>query len=274
MHTASGGGPAWDVHEAGPENADHAVLLLPGGLCTHAFFEELFTERELVARGVRLVAATLPGFGRTTPPEDLAFENYARLAGELASERSCDVVAGHSIGANVAIEMVAAGQFGGPVVLLAPSLSSGDEFGALRVLDRIGRMPALGPLAWTAALKLMPKSMKDEFPPDRADALVAELANNDPGFCRRSTRHYFEYLDRHGDVATRLCESGALAWFVLGENDDVGITDYERNVLEGCPAVTVVDVEGAGHMLVQEQPELVAELLVAAIEALPRFEAP
>jgi hypothetical protein len=36
-------------------------------------------------------------------------------------------VVGHSPGANVAIEMLAAGHFSGPLVLLAPSFSREDE---------------------------------------------------------------------------------------------------------------------------------------------------
>ena len=53
--------------------------------------------------------------------------NYARLAAELARELGADVAAGFSMGASVAIEMVASRDFTGPVVLLGVSLSAKDE---------------------------------------------------------------------------------------------------------------------------------------------------
>ena len=37
----------WDLHTSGPVGADHTVLLLPGGMCTAAFFDDLVKEPEL-----------------------------------------------------------------------------------------------------------------------------------------------------------------------------------------------------------------------------------
>ena len=89
--------PGWDLRESGPTDADHTVLLLPGSLCTAAFFEGLMAELRLIEAPIRLVAARLPGFGGTPPPEDITMENYGGLAGKLASGVGCDVVVGHSL---------------------------------------------------------------------------------------------------------------------------------------------------------------------------------
>lgn len=70
-------------------------------------------------------------------------ESYAKVAGTIAGELGCDAVVGHSLGANVAIEMVVAGEFSGPVVLLAPSFSRVDESKFPRTLDRMSSV--LGP---------------------------------------------------------------------------------------------------------------------------------
>src|SRR5215212_2778170 len=111
----------WIVRESGMRDAEHAVLLLPGALCTAAFYDDLVEHPKLSGKSIRFVAATLQGFGGTPPPSDVSIENDARLAGRLAADLECDAVVGHSLGANVAIEMVAAGEFSGPVALLAPS---------------------------------------------------------------------------------------------------------------------------------------------------------
>ena len=97
----------WDIVQTGPSDAEQTVLLLPGGWCTAVFYEELMAEPTLA--GVRLVAVTLPGNGGTVAPEDVNIENYARLTSELAADLGVDVIAGHSFGANVALEMAASG---------------------------------------------------------------------------------------------------------------------------------------------------------------------
>jgi pimeloyl-ACP methyl ester carboxylesterase len=154
-------------------------------------------------------------------------------------------VVGHSLGANVALEMVAAGEYAGPLVLLSPSFSRKDESKFPRALDHLGRV--LGHLPFAMMLKIIGPAMKSSLPPDRRDALIAELRKNDPRFLRRQTRQYLEYLDRHGSLAPRLCDSGVPAWVVFGEHDDIGLTDPERETLEACPDVTMVTISDAGH---------------------------
>ena len=171
------------------------------------------------------------------------------------------------MGANLAIEMLGAGRFGGPAVLLSPSFSREDEFKALGVMDRLGRVPGLGRLAWWAMLKAMPRAMKKDLPAGRADALTAELLSNDPRFCRASVRHYFEYLDRRGSLVARLCDSGARAWVAFGDGKgEAGLTDEERRGLERCPNVELVTIRGSGHMALVDNPGVVAGLIRKAAE--------
>ena len=101
----------WELREAGPLDAEHTVLLLPGGMCSAGSYAELMAEPGLA--GMRLVAATLPGHAGTPPPDDYGIENYARLAAELAKKVGADVVVGFSMGASVALEMVVLGGFTG-----------------------------------------------------------------------------------------------------------------------------------------------------------------
>jgi pimeloyl-ACP methyl ester carboxylesterase len=257
----------WELQESGPAGADRAVLLLPGALCTAAFYDDVLAEPKLSEASIRFVAAPLPGHGRTEPPDDLSMENYARLAGKLAADFRCDGVVGHSLGANVAIEMVAAGDFAGPLVLLSPSFSRTDESKFPRALDRIGSV--LGHLPYSAMLKVIGPAMKGSLPPARQDALIAELKNNDPRFLRRQTRRYLEYLDRYGSLVSRLCDSGVRTWVVFGERDDIGLTDDERRALEDCSQVTLITIPGAGHFTLNEEPGRIAELIIGMLSANP-----
>jgi pimeloyl-ACP methyl ester carboxylesterase len=249
----------WDMRESGPRDAEHTVLLLPGGMCTTVAMGPIMGA--LAPAAIRVVAATLPGFGRTWHPDDLSMENYAALTAELAADVGANVVAGHSLGANVALEMAAAGAFHGPLVLLSPSFSREDEAKELGALNSIGRVPGVGLLAWNAMLKVMPRAMKSKLPAESADVFAADLANNDARFCRALVRDYYRYLDRHGSLVSRLCESGVKAVVAFGDDDQIGLTDEERRGLEACSDVSVVTITGATHFMVVEQPAQIAELI-------------
>jgi pimeloyl-ACP methyl ester carboxylesterase len=253
------------VHESGRTSADHTVLLLPGALATAVFYDDLLAEPQLSEASIRFVATTLPGFGGTPAPDDVSMENYAGLAGRLAADLGCDAVVGHSLGANVALEMVAAGEYAVPLVLLSPSFSRTDESKFPRALDRLGRV--LGHLPYAMMLKIIGPAMKSSLPPDRRDALIAELRKNDPRFLRRQTRQYLEYLDRRGSLAPRLCESGVPSWVVFGEHDDIGLTDPERETLEACPDVTMVTISDAGHFTLNQKPGQIADLVLNAVKS-------
>jgi pimeloyl-ACP methyl ester carboxylesterase len=90
----------WELREAGPSDAEHTVLLLPGGMCSAGSYAEVMAEPALA--GMRLVAATLPGHAGAPPPQDYSIENYARWAAEVARNVGADVVVGFSMGASVA----------------------------------------------------------------------------------------------------------------------------------------------------------------------------
>lgn len=253
----------WDRRESGPVGAERTVLLLPGGLCTALQYEELMAEPALA--DVRMISVTLPGNGGTPAPLDLSIENIARLAAECAADLGCDVVVGFSIGANIALEMAGSGAFSGPLVLLAPSFSRRDEAIFLRALDRLARV--FGHLPFAAMLKMMGPAMKGmPLPEERRLALAAELRKNEPRVARRGIHSYLRYLDRHGSVATRLCEADVPAWVVHGERGDGGITPDERRTLQACSSVTLITISGASHFTPNEEPTLVARLVAEALD--------
>jgi pimeloyl-ACP methyl ester carboxylesterase len=240
----------------------HRSLASWGALLA-TFYDDLIAEPALQRASIRFAATTLPGFGGTAPLDDVGVENYARVAGSLAAELGCDAVVGHSLGANVALELVGSGAFKGPVVLLSPSLSREDESKFPRALDVLSRV--LGHLPYSLMLKLIGPAMKSSLPPARRDALIAELRNNDPRFLRRQTRGYLAYLDRHGSLVSRLGGVDAPTWIVFGERDDVGITDDEQRGLAAFPHVTIVEIANAGHFTLNEQPGRIAELVLDAL---------
>jgi pimeloyl-ACP methyl ester carboxylesterase len=255
----------WELYESGPDDADHTVLLLPGGLCSARSFAEVMAEPAL--NDVRLVAATLPGHCGTEPPDDISSEGYARLAADLAEERGCDVVVGYSMGATVAAEMVASGLFAGPVVLLGVSMSTKDEPAFFRAIVRSGSV--LGGLP-SAALGRMAAMMLKPAPlsPERKAELTGDFRRNQPRVIRRLLREYLRYLGRHNQPATRLCEAGVATWVVHADKGDGGLTDEERRTLETCPHANLITIPGQSYLLPNEKSEEIADIIVTAIAAV------
>jgi pimeloyl-ACP methyl ester carboxylesterase len=254
----------WIIHESGPADAEHAILMIPGGLCPWRFYDDVVAEPQLRSAALRFVATTIPGHAGTPPPDDLSQEAYARSAGRLAKDCGCDIVIGHSMGANVAVEMAALGTFSGPMVLLSPSFSREDEARFLWVLDRIGRVPGLSILAWKAMTWIIPSAMKGFIPPGHREAWTAELKKNNWRFFRAGIRRYFEYLNDQTSLVDRLCESGVKAWVVFGGSKDVGLKDEERRGLDACPTVTLIDWPEAGHNTLGKTAA-VADLIVKVV---------
>ena len=247
----------WDIRESGPADAAHTALLLPGGLCTAMFYDEVMSEASLSS--VRLVAVTLPGHGGTPPPPSVSIENYAHLMSCLATDLGCSAVVGHSTGATVALEMAASGGFDGPLVLLAPSFSRPDEAIFLRILDRVATV--LGRLPYVAMRAMFGAAVSGSpLPRPRRQALVAELRKNDPAVMRQGIHRYLQYLDAHRSVAPRLVSANVAAWVVHGESGDGGITQQERETLQAAPQITLVTVPGPSVFTQCEEPALVAQL--------------
>jgi pimeloyl-ACP methyl ester carboxylesterase len=257
----------WTVRQSGPPDAEPGVLLLPGGLETGAFYDQVVAEVQRVGLPIRCVTTTLPGYGGASPVTAATFEERARQAGSIATAFRCQVVVGHSVGANVALEIAAGGSFAGSLILLSPSFSRSDESIVPRVLDRLSRV--LGSAPYALMLRFIGPLMTSSLPPARSDALIREFRRNDPGHVQRETRAYLDYLDRRGSVAERLCQSGVRAWAVFGERDDVRLADEERRVLESCHGVELTTIPDAGHFALIERPDLIAQLILKAIQATP-----
>jgi pimeloyl-ACP methyl ester carboxylesterase len=252
----------WEIVESGPVGAEQTVLLLPGGMCSARSYAEVMAEPALAR--TRMLAVTMPGHAGAPPPKDFSTEGYARITAELAKSAGVDVIAGFSMGAMVAYEMVVAGAFAGPVVLLGISLSAADEPRFFRAIIRLGSV--LGTLP-AAVLKKGAASLVKHaaVPPERRAQLKADFARNNTGDMRRGLQAYLRWLHRDDGPARRLCETDVPAWVVHAEKGDGDLTQHERAVLEACPSVRVVTVPGQVFFLPNEVPERIADVIVEAL---------
>jgi pimeloyl-ACP methyl ester carboxylesterase len=254
----------WQLRESGPADAQQTVLLLPGGMCSAGSYAEVMAQPALA--GLKLVAATLPGNAGAPPPDDYRVESVARTAAELAAKVGADVVVGFSIGASVALEMAASGDFTGPTVLLGVSLSTADEPAFFRAIVRLGDV--LGGLP-AAVLARGAASMVRKAPvsAERRAELRDDFIKNDSRVQRRILRAYLQWLKQHEDPAVRLCQAGVPTWVVHAEKGDGGLTDDERRTLQDCPHVHLVTIPGSVFFLPVEVPDRIAEVISEAVAA-------
>ncbi len=256
-------GVHWELVKSVPDAADHGVLrLLPGAANAARSYSEVMAQPVLAE--TRLVAATLPGNVGTPPPTDFSIENYARLAAELAANHNCDVAAGFSMGASVALEMAASGAFKGPLVLLGVSLSARDEPAFFRAIVALGTVLGGLPSAMLmrmAAIAVRTARVSDEH----RSQMRADFASNDPRVLRNGLHAYLEYLGSHESPASRLCGAAVPTWIVHAEKGDGGLTGDERRALEACPHTNLITIPGTSHFIPDEEPERVAAIIAEAI---------
>ncbi|MFI7403716.1 alpha/beta fold hydrolase [Streptomyces sp. NPDC049541] len=255
-------GPDWQLRESGPADAADTVLLLPGGMCSADSFAEVMAQPELGR--LRLVAATMPGHAGAPPLEDCSMASYARVSAELAAEIRADVVAGFSMGACVAVEMVTSGAFSGPVVLSGVSLSSPDDPAFFRALVALGRVLGGIPVRLLGkATGVMLKHMR--MSTERQAELRADFDRNDPAVMRLILLEYTRWLRQDEQRAVRLCQAGVPTWIVHAEKGDGGLTDAERRTLERCPNARLVTLPGSVFFLPVEAPEPLAAAIAEAV---------
>jgi hypothetical protein len=257
---------AWEVLVTGPEDADHAVLLLPGGANAARSFNLVMADPALA--GVRMVATTMPAMTGAPAADDMSIPALARRAGELAEEHRCDVVVGFSHGATVALDMVLSGHFQGPAVLLGISLTTEDEArffrGVVRASQRVGTWPM------AALLRLMPLMARTAKTPDQHKVeLIEDFKQNRAKDAVPACVEYLDYIAADRDFAAELASSGNPVWVVHAEKGDGGLTDAERATLEAAPNVTLVTIPGSVFLLPDEAPRETAAAIASAVARLP-----
>lgn len=256
--------------------AGEMVALLHGWPPTWAEWREVMPV--LADAGYDVIALDLPGVGRSTNPDDdfskaaLARDLHAFLA-EIGVERAH--VVGHDIGAMIVYAYAAQFPEGTATLtfLDAPLLGT-------PVYDKMRQDPRAWPFAFRNAAEF-PEALvtgREAFyigqfvrelaaspaSPDVEDIAVSVEAYEDLATLRAGFEWYRAFEQDAGDNAAFLAEP--LAMPVLGLNGDAhtGGWPYVVQMLEPvAPQLTGGLIAGPGHWIPEEQPELLAEALVA-----------
>lgn len=202
----------------------------------------------------------LPGHG-ATPVQPTWHDNVAAVAGELGD---CDVVVGYSLGARVALALVAAGRVPRAVLIgVNPGLDDADR-PARRAADaawaRVLREQGVAAFdaAWTAQPLFASQARVDAG--TRSTRRARRLALDAEQLARSlevmGVAEMPDYRAALGDHQSRLA--------LLAGADDVKYAALAR----ALPAASVELVPGSGHDPTLEQPALLASAIARAVVAL------
>lgn len=218
----------------------------------------------------RTVAVDRPGWDGHSAPLDLAgnVEFAVSLMDRERIERA--TVVGHSLGGAIAAWLAAEHpERVRALVLAAPSASCA----SLNRLDELLATPVLGPALATTVfagagvtLRLAPVRLR-----------LARRLGLEDAYLRRYSRALLNPLTWHAfvveqrmlvrelpELETRLAAISAPTTIVIGSADRIVTPSSARMLATQIPSANLVRLDLATHLLVQERPDELAELILAA----------
>ncbi|MBI4405908.1 MAG: alpha/beta hydrolase [Deltaproteobacteria bacterium] len=238
----------------------YTCLLLPGLLCTDLIFHSLLKDPQMIQDGILLEAANPPGFkGQPLPPDFRAgIKEYATLVENFLAKRKYDLVVGHSFFGNVLIEISRRANYKGTLVLISPSLQRSAEPTDTRLLDWLSRKPILRNLAWSFSYKMLRSLFKPYFVEAsirQLEAVVTDAKLTPSSVAGMQLMGFFNYLGKYPDLSTLLSNVQGQIWYVRGENDNIILTEQNRNQLAQNRHIKLVDIPGSRHFVMLEKPK-------------------
>lgn len=260
LGTARQSGP-WQLFERG--SGAGRVLLLPGGFCTALSYIDLVAEPALAGAGVTTLAANPPGFATNLPPGGFTYATteYAELIEALIGAENLTALVGHSLSANILIEVAARGNVDLPIVLLDPCLRYRNEYRGVRLLRRAELIPPLVRRLYAATSKGYERSMRGLIKPERLDLIVKDMQTTPPEQNRAVINGYFDHLKQYGSLAKRLADATGEIHYVRGDAESIGFDRADVELVVAQENVTTHTITNSDHFTMLDNPPEVAALI-------------
>ncbi len=264
LGTESRFGP-WQIFRRGPQEPEHRALLLPGGFCTAITYIDVVAEPALVEAGIETWAANPPGFGQNAAPDGFGYASadYAELIEALAAAEGLDLLVGHSLSANILIEVAARNNYRGKIILLDPCLRYRNEYRGVRLLRRAEMIPPLARRLYAAAGKNVRRSMQGLVRPERLDLIIEDMQRVPADQNRAVINGYFDHLEQYGTLAKRLAEARGEVHFVRGDAESIGFDREDIRSVVAQENVATHTITNSDHMTMLDNPPEVAALIAS-----------
>lgn len=238
-----------------PQNFKPTLVLVhgSGGSAERWNYQRVYFSR----KGYEVLAVDLPGHGRTPGPGCRDMSSYADYVESLLKQRGIarPVIGGHSMGGGVVLTMA----------LRDPKAYSGlvlvGTGARLRVLPAIFEM-VKGDM--DAAAEMMARSVYSKgVSADELGRAIRQLREVDPDVLYGD----FEACDRF-DIMKEVGSITTPAIVVVGAEDAMTPIKYAEYLRSSMPDARLEIIEGAGHMVMLEQPERFNAVVERFLESL------
>ena len=243
------------LHEGGRSNKAPLVLIHSAGGDHLSWPPEI---RRLA--DVRVFTLDLPGHGKSEGPGCQSADDYAeRVVGFLNGVGlSRAVFVGHALGGAIALTLAIAHPdrvAGNMLISSGPRLPI-----ASSVLENVAN-PATFILAVQSLLELMhiPQAAKN-----LKDKTFKHLSSIRPSLFQGDLQACDKF-----DVTTRLDAIRTPVLVVCGTDDQLAPRRYSENLAGQIPGAALQTIDGAGHLVMFEQPRRVAALMSVFLTAIP-----
>ncbi len=234
-----------------------ALVLLPGMLCDHAYFQAQLPELQ------RIAEVSVASYPRLTTIASMAQQVLREAPQRFA-------VGGHSMGGRVVQEIVGCA----PERIIGVGLFGTDYRGFADDQERSREQARRQ--EW---LELVDREGFDRFAQQWAPRLVAPARRSDRALiediAQMAGRLGREALDAHclaglsrPDYTWLLPRIAVPTLFMTGSEDAFRPADLHRQMANMVPSATVAIIEGAGHMTAMENPQAVNAAMIPWIKRL------
>jgi pimeloyl-ACP methyl ester carboxylesterase len=267
------GGRVYAV-DRGPLEGEHPPLvLLHGLLVTHHEFRGIIDE---LASDRRVIALDLPGCGESDRPTPEDADDYglpwlaARVHEALTGlgVKRCDLLA-HSLGGAVAVELAA----GVPALVRRLVLVDAVVFPfELPLEGRMVLLPRLGPLLWKQLYRrselrrhLVRVMSTPELLDERAVDVYWDRLGREGG--REAAYAMLQQMTRLDPLRERLRALDLPTLVVWGDRDALMPVETGEQLAGLIAGARLAVVEGCGHAVPEERPEVLVELVREHLDA-------
>ncbi len=254
--------------EYGQPSAD-----VPSVLLIHGFGNSLQSFRDLapmLGEQAHVVAVDMPGFGLSSKPADWEYSNanQARMMSELVKALELDavVVGGHSLGGAVALRLA----------LIEPAISGLILFNPGIINTGVPRIAEyyFWPLQRLSAKQFGNRDFRENFlkqsyvdpeivTPQVMDNLMLTVRSE--GYMAGMTKMMGQYsAATESPLLQEVTVPTLIVWGVEDRNKNAAELAALQTGLSRAPKVETLKVQGAGHYVHEEAPEVVAEGILAA----------
>jgi pimeloyl-ACP methyl ester carboxylesterase len=261
-------------------DAEATLVLAHGWTLTHHSWDPVVPL--LLARHPRLrvVRWDHRDHGRSTSGRDGRPASVARLGADLARVLAAEaatgplVLGGHSMGgmsvmawAGLHPERFAARVTGSLLVSTAAGqLADVHRRRRSAVLSRgLSRVPP----SWRLPRLTPAQSRRQAWGPDVPDEVILASARREGWVRARSLGHWYPAMMLHDETTALAVLASRPLRILVGEFDRITPVRYTDDLAAALPDAVVERVAGAGHMLLAEHPDLVADHLTALITPPP-----